>query len=69
VAVQSNGPAAKAGLREGDVITAVDGVSTPGPDEVILLTRQHKPGDKIRITVIRGGSHRTFTFTLGQARA
>jgi putative serine protease PepD len=68
-AVQSGGPAEKAGVREGDVITAVDGITTPGPDEVILLTRKHKPGDTIRITVIRDGAHRTFAFKLGQARA
>jgi putative serine protease PepD len=68
-AVQSGGPGEKAGLREGDVIVAVDGKATTSPDEVIIATRQHKPGDTVRITVIRDGSRQTFTVKLGKARA
>ncbi|MDX6287818.1 MAG: hypothetical protein QOG53_3303 [Frankiales bacterium] len=68
-AVQSGGPGDKAGLREGDVIVAVDGKVTTGPDEVIIATRQHKPGDVVRITVVRGSARKTVNVTLGRARA
>jgi putative serine protease PepD len=56
-------------LREGDVIVAVDGVSTPTADEVVILTRKHKPGDSVRVTVSRGDTRKTFSVKLGQARA
>ena len=68
-AVQPNGAGAKAGLREGDVIVSVDGVRTRSADEVVVLTRKHKPGQTIRVEVVRGGQHKTFSVTLGQARA
>jgi S1-C subfamily serine protease len=68
-AVQANGAGAKAGLREGDVIVAVDGTRTRSADEVVVLTRKRKPGDTIRVEVVRSGQHKTFTVKLGQARA
>jgi putative serine protease PepD len=68
-AITANGPAAKAGLRAGDVIVSVDGQRTPSGDEVVVLTRKKKPGDTLRIEVVRDGQHKTFTVKLGQARA
>jgi putative serine protease PepD len=68
-ALQSSGPAAKAGLRAGDVIVAIDGVPTPSADEVVISTRKHKPGQTIRVSIVRSGQHKTFSVKLGQARA
>jgi putative serine protease PepD len=66
-ALSSDGPAAKAGLRTGDVIVAVDGQNTPGAEAVIAAVRTHQPGDKVRVTVIRNGARLTMTVTLANA--
>jgi putative serine protease PepD len=62
--VTSGGPAAKAGIKDGDVITAIDGANTEGADAVIAAIRSHQPGEKITVTVQRGGTTKTVTATL-----
>jgi serine protease Do len=56
--------AAKAGLREGDVITKVDKVAITGYDHLIVTIRAHHVGDKVALSYVRGGSTRTTTATL-----
>jgi putative serine protease PepD len=65
--VQAGGPAAKAGIRAGELITAVNGTATPDPGTLAdVLARQH-PGQVVRVTVVRpGGARRTVRVTLGQ---
>ena len=64
--VTANGPAAKAGIKAGDVIVAVDGKRIPDADTAIVAIRaNHKPGDVVKVTVSRGGSQQTFSVTLG----
>ena len=62
--VTAGGPAAKAGIKEGDVIVAIDGSSTEGADAVIAAIRSHQPGQQVTVTVQRGGSTKTVTATL-----
>jgi putative serine protease PepD len=62
--VTAGGPADKAGIKVGDVITAIDGSSTQGADAVIAAIRSHQPGQKVTVTVTRGGSSKTVTATL-----
>jgi putative serine protease PepD len=62
--VTSDGPAAKAGIKEGDVITAIDGAQTEGADAVIAAIRSHQPGQRVTVTYERGGSSHTATATL-----
>ena len=62
--VMTGGPAANAGIKTGDVIVAVDGVQTAGPDAVIAATRAHQPGDRIHVTIERSGTRKTVTVTL-----
>ena len=52
--VQSGSPAARAGLRAGDRVTAVDGSTTDGSAELVVAIRAHVPGDRITLTVVRG---------------
>ncbi len=66
-AVQAGSPAAKAGLRAGDVIVAIDGQRVGSADAVIAAVRTHSPGDRVRLTVLRGGSQETMTVTLAEA--
>jgi len=53
-AILPGGPAAKAGLRAGDLITAIDGQKINAPEELIVEIRTHNVGDAVTITYIRG---------------
>ncbi|HZQ87686.1 MAG TPA: trypsin-like peptidase domain-containing protein [Acidimicrobiales bacterium] len=57
-------PAAKAGLSNGDVITAIDGQSLQGASDLVAAIRSHKAGDKVQLTVQRNGATRTLSVTL-----
>ncbi|WP_217568069.1 trypsin-like peptidase domain-containing protein [Streptomyces sp. GbtcB7] len=65
--VTAGGPGAKAGIKAGDVITEVDGERVHSGEELIVKTRAHRPGDRLRLTLRRGGSQRTVTLVLGSA--
>jgi 2-alkenal reductase len=64
-AVVAGGPGDKAGLKEGDIVTAIDGtrIDTKTPLEDLLA--QHKPGDTISLEVVRQGRTLTVSVTLG----
>jgi serine protease DegS len=51
--IYRNGPAHKAGLEPGDVLTAIDGKKTGDARETLMAISAHKPGDKIRLDVVR----------------
>ena len=50
-----NGPAHKAGVAPGDVLVAIDGKPASDAREVLLAISGHRPGDKIRLEVLREG--------------
>jgi putative serine protease PepD len=64
-AVTSGGPAAKAGVRTGDVVTAIDGKGVGSSDELVAAIQAHKVGDKVELTVQRGGGAQQVGVTLG----
>ncbi|MET9890847.1 trypsin-like peptidase domain-containing protein [Streptomyces sp. NPDC006465] len=66
-AVSAGGPGAKAGIKAGDVITEVDGLRVHSGEELIVKTRAHRPGDRLRLTLRRGGAEKTVTLVLGSA--
>ncbi|MFE1270459.1 trypsin-like peptidase domain-containing protein [Streptomyces sp. NPDC058758] len=66
--VTPDGPAAKAGLRPGDVITKVDGQRVHNGEELIVKIRAHRPGDALALTLTRDGKELTRTVTLGSAQ-
>jgi putative serine protease PepD len=68
-AVVSNGPAAKAGIRSGDVIVAVNGQKVTTADELIVAVRRHAPGQHLTLTYERGGATKTVTVVLASARS
>ncbi|MGW2560550.1 S1C family serine protease [Streptomyces sp. NPDC001514] len=67
-AVTPDGPAAKAGLKAGDVITKFNGKPIDSGPTLISEIWNHKPGDKVTITYERGGKESTVEVTLGQRK-
>jgi putative serine protease PepD len=66
--VVSGGPAEKAGLRTGDVVTEINDFHTTTPDGLIAATRYYAPGTSVTVTFIRdGGAPQTVDVTLGTA--
>ncbi|MEU4495125.1 trypsin-like peptidase domain-containing protein [Streptomyces sp. NPDC023998] len=65
--VTRGGPGAKAGIKPGDIITKVDGQRVHSGEELIVKIRSHRPGDRLELTLVRGGKERKLTLTLGSA--
>jgi S1-C subfamily serine protease len=63
--VRSDGPAAGAGLRTGDVVTAIDGRAVGNSDALVSAIDAHKPGDQVTLKVRRGGDTRDVHVKLG----
>ncbi|MGW0879048.1 trypsin-like peptidase domain-containing protein [Streptomyces sp. NPDC002671] len=63
--VEAGGPAAKAGLKPGDVITKLDDMVVDSGPTLIGDIWTHKPGDKVTITYKRGGQEHTVDLVLG----
>jgi hypothetical protein len=53
--VVEQGPAEKAGLLAGDVITAIDGEAVDGPEALVDAVTSRQPGDAVVLTVTREG--------------
>ncbi len=67
-AVVSGGPAAKAGIRNRDIITKINDMPVNERNNLAGLLAEFAPGDKINLTVLRDGQQRTLEVELGQLR-
>jgi putative serine protease PepD len=63
--VAQGGPADDAGLRAGDVVTAIGTTTVKGSNDLVAAIATHKPGDKVQVTVRRGSQTLKETVTLG----
>jgi putative serine protease PepD len=63
--VTAGGPAADAGLKSGDVVTAIDGRNISGADTLVAAVDGHKPADQVTLTVRRGGDTSQIKVKLG----
>jgi putative serine protease PepD len=63
--VASGGPAEQAGLRAGDVITAIGGTAIGDSTDLVAAIASHHPGDEVKLTVKRGSQTLHPTVTLG----
>ncbi len=61
-----NGPAHKAGVEPGDVLVSIDGKKTSDAREVLLAISAHKPGEKIRLELMRDGKPITLEAIAGE---
>lgn len=59
-----SGPAARAGLRGGDVVVQVGGKEVASPEEVARIIESSKPNEPIDLVVLRGDQEVTITATL-----
>lgn len=72
---QANGPAAKAGVEAGDIITSVNGAPVKDARDLAKKIGAQVPGETVKLGVFRKGGEKTLTVTLGtlpnerQARA
>ncbi|WP_237535532.1 trypsin-like peptidase domain-containing protein, partial [Streptomyces sp. SID3343] len=62
--IRAGGPADKAGLKPGDVITAIDGRRVHDANELIVAIRSKAPGAVVKLTVDRSGTAQTVDMTL-----
>src|SRR5262249_28714916 len=84
VRVAKGGPAARAGLEAstrlgtvggigagvgGDAIVKVDGKSVDTAQQLVDLVAAHRPGDRLKLDVVRAGRRRTVSVTLGTVPA
>jgi S1-C subfamily serine protease len=69
LAVAPNGPAAKAGIRPGDVITSVAGQPVGDTQRLAAVLAGLDVGRKVPVVVVRAGSEKTVQVTLGELSA
>jgi serine protease Do len=63
---QVGSPAAKAGIKEGDVITAVDGKTMKDSRDLARTIAGYAPGTEVKLDVWHNGATKTVSLTLGQ---
>ncbi|HEX8843455.1 MAG TPA: PDZ domain-containing protein [Pyrinomonadaceae bacterium] len=64
--VSEDSPAAKAGLKKGDVILQFDGEAVTSNRKLLRLIGESAPEQTVRLTISRNGSEQQLTVTLGQ---
>ena len=62
--VQEDSPASKAGLKEGDLLTEINGFHISGYSGLMEMLADHKAGDTIEVRFIRDGKAQTASLTL-----
>jgi serine protease Do len=66
--VEEDSPAAKAGIKEGDVVLEYNGDKVEGVDQFIRLVRETPPGRQVKMAVWRNGTTENLTLTVGSRR-
>jgi membrane-associated protease RseP (regulator of RpoE activity) len=57
-------PAAAAGIQDGDVVLAIDGVKVGTTDEIVRHVSAHAAGQKVKVTIRRDGTEKVFEVPL-----
>jgi putative serine protease PepD len=67
--IVAGGPAAKAGLQPGDLITAVNGTPVASINQFVATIANYAPGNTVTLTVQRNGQTKSIKLTLGSQPA
>jgi len=63
--VQPGGPAEKAGIKPGDIVTAIDGRAIKDGDDLVNEIASRRPGSTVRLGYLRDGKQADTTVTIG----
>ncbi|PWT98723.1 MAG: hypothetical protein C5B51_28675 [Terriglobia bacterium] len=66
--VDEDGPSAKAGMKEGDVVLQYNGETVEGTEQFVRMVRETPVGRQVKLTIWRGGASQTLTVTVGERR-
>lgn len=66
--IQEDGGAKDAGMKKGDIITEIDGVAIRNFPTLSGIIGEKRPGDVVKVTVLRDGSGKTFTVKIKDAK-
>lgn len=66
VQVKNNSPAAKAGLKEKDILLSIDGRILEKMCDLRCYIYEKKPGDKVSLQIMRNGQEKSVEVTLGR---
>jgi len=66
VAVETGGPADLAGIKEGDILLAINGEKIEGDNDLSAILQKYKPGDMVTIQLERNGATKTVRVRLGK---
>jgi serine protease Do len=64
--VVPNSGAAQAGVQANDVVTHLNGIQVKGREELIRKIHEFRPGDKVKLTILRGTKEQTVEVVLGE---
>jgi serine protease Do len=64
--VVPGGPAREAGVRQGDIITALDDARIAGYGDLLGALRDHEPGERVTLTIFRNAEEKKLAVTLGE---
>jgi membrane-associated protease RseP (regulator of RpoE activity) len=67
--LEADGPAARAGIQVGDILTAVDGEQVGSTRELSRSVRRHKAGDAVKVDLLRDRAKKTLTVTVKEIEA
>jgi putative serine protease PepD len=65
--LSAGGPAAKAGLQQGDVIVEADQTVISSATQLTAIIKAERPGDQVKVSYLRGGQLRNVNVKLGTA--
>ena len=67
--VEEDSPAAKAGLKKGDVVLEYQGQRVQGTEQFVRLVRETPAGRQVKLVILREGATQTITATVAQRKA
>ena len=66
--IVDDGPAAKAGIKEGDVVLEYNGQAVQGTEQFQRLVRETPPGRQVKVGIWRNGAAQALTATVGERK-